>query len=491
MSPTAASAVPAASTDRAFFGHPRGLALLFAAEMWERFSFYGMRGLLVLYLVNALKWGDGDAARLYGNYLSLVYLTPLIGGYLADRFIGTRRSLVIGGVVIALGHFVLAAPGMVAFYLGLGLVIVGTGFFKPNVSTMVGQLYSAGDTRRDAGFTIFYMGINLGAFLAPLVCSTLGEKVGWHYGFAAAGVGMVLGLVTYVRLRDKYLPGIGLAPTAADRSRNAADTAASPSRLWHSLAGAAVGLAVAAYAGNGNWVAFVMGAVIGGALGTAVLGTNGEERKRVIALFIVVFFVVMFWAAFEQAGSSMNLFADRHTDRMVGSFEMPAGWFQSVNSLFILIFAPLFALLWQRLATKGREPATALKMVMGLFLLGLGFVALVLGGRSVDAGNKVSPLYLVAAYLLHTWGELCLSPVGLSYVTKVAPVRFASLLMGVWFLANSAAGLVGGYMAALTETVKSQATFFSIPVATSIGASILLLLLVPLLKRLTASVPAA
>ena len=484
-----APSLQSARDDRSFFGHPKGLGLLFAAEMWERFSFYGMRGLLVLYLVNGLKWSDGDAARLYGNYMSLVYLTPLIGGYIADRLIGTRNSLVIGGLLIAAGHFVLAVDNMTAFYAGLGLVIIGTGFFKPNVSTMVGQLYQAGDTRRDAGFTLFYMGINLGAFLAPFVCSTLGERVGWHYGFAAAGVGMVLGLIAYIMLRDTYLPGIGLAPVRG-AAKTTADGSESPSRAWHGIAGGAAGLGIAALASTGNWVALVMGAVIGAALGTAVLGTSGDERKRVTALFIVVFFVVMFWAAFEQAGSSMNLFADRHTDRMVGSFLVPSGWFQSVNSMFLLIFATVFALLWQRLSAAGKEPPTALKMVIGLFLLGLGFVALVIGGREVDAGHKVSPMFLLAAYLFHTWGELCVSPVGLSYVTKVAPLRFASLLMGVWFLANSAAGLVGGYMAALTETVTSQASFFTIPMATSIGASLLLLLLVPLLKRLTASVKA-
>ena len=488
MATITAPPLDSARDDRSFFGHPKGLGLLFATEMWERFSFYGMRGLLVLYLVNALKWSDGDAARLYGNYMSLVYLTPLIGGYLADRYIGTRNALVIGGLIIATGHFVLAFSGMLAFYTGLGLVIIGTGFFKPNVSTMVGQLYAPGDPRRDTGFTIFYMGINTGAFLAPFVCSTLGERVGWHYGFAAAGVGMVLGVIGYVALRDKYLPGIGIAPANAGAA--AAADADSPSKPWHGLAGGAAGLAIAAAVTSGNWVALLMGAVIGAALGTAVLGTTGDERKRVVALFIVVFFVVIFWAAFEQAGSSMNLFADRHTDRLIGSFLMPTGWFQSVNSMFLLIFAAVFAGLWQRLAAKGKEPPTALKMVIGLFLVGLGFVALVIGGSLVDGGAKVSPIFLLLAYLFHTWGELCVSPVGLSYVTKVAPVRFASLLMGVWFLANSAAGLVGGAMAAMTETVRSQAAFFSIPMATAMGASLLLLLLVPLLKSLTASVKA-
>jgi POT family proton-dependent oligopeptide transporter len=436
--PTASSS----SDDRGFMGHPRGLPLLFVVEMWERFSYYGMRGLLVLYLVNSLRWSDADAANLYGTYTGLVYLTPLIGGWLADRWLGTRRSLVIGGVVIAAGHFALALQGMAAFYAGLGLIIVGTGFFKPNVSTMVGQLYAEGDPRRDSGFTVFYMGINLGSFLAAIVCGWVAQRFGWHWGFATAGIGMLLGLSVYLWGRGRYLAGIGLPSSAA--SRDPADTKP--------------------------------------AAGEA----GGDDWRRMTALLIVFLFVIAFWAGFEQAGSSMNLFADRHTDRMVGGFLVPTAWFQAVNAFGILLFAPLFAWLWGALARRGREPSTPAKMVLGLVLLGLGFAFLAVGGRISDGGVRVSPVWLLGAYTLHTWGELCLSPVGLSYVTKVAPARFASLLMAAWFLATSAGNKIAGSAAALAGGMPSG-TFFSLFVVTSIGAAALLFFLVPAINRLTAA----
>lgn len=440
----AATAVPHLVRDEpapapTFLGHPRGLALLFLVEMWERFSYYGMRALLVLYLVNALKWDTARAANLYGSYTSLAYITPLFGGYLADRFLGTRRSLVIGGVLIALGHFSLALSGTATFYLGLGLVIIGTGFFKPNVSTMVGQLYPEGDSRRDGGFTLFYMGINLGAFLAPLICGYLGERVGWHYGFGAAGVGMVLGLGLYLWGRDKYLAGIGVGAPGSRKVQLAANTRAA------------------------------------------------DDKKRVVALVIVVLFVVAFWSAFEQSGSSLNLFADKNTNRMVGSFLIPASWFQTINAGFILLLAPFFAIMWRRLSARGREPSTPMKMVFGLALLGIGFVFMVIGGRLADSGVLVSPFWLIATYFLHTTGELCLSPVGLSYVTKVAPVRLASLLMAGWFLANGAGNKIAGSLAALSATMPNG-SFYMIFVATSLGAAAILFFLVPRINRLTASV---
>jgi POT family proton-dependent oligopeptide transporter len=336
------------------------------------------------------------------------------------------------------------------------------------------------------------MGVNLGAALAPIVCGTLGQRVGWHYGFAAAGVGMVLGLITFMWGVNKYLPGIGLVPKH-DPNNAAAVAAESVESTSISavpaLIGAVLGAAVAFFS-NGGYLGLAMGAIIGAALGASIFGSHGEERKRVIALIIVVFFVVFFWMAFEQAGTSMNIFADRHTNLSIGSFEIPSSWFQSINPVFIIVFAPLFAGMWTSLAGKNREPSTPLKMVAGLVLLGVGFLFLVWGGRFVDQGQKVSPFFLTAAYAFHTWGELCLSPVGLSYVTKIAPVRLASLLMGVWFLANAAANKLGGVLAAQTETITSQATFFSIPVATSFGAALLLLLLVPFLKKMTRSVNA-
>ncbi|MGI8498670.1 MAG: peptide MFS transporter [Gemmatimonadaceae bacterium] len=504
---------PSALDDRALFGHPRGLGLLFITEMWERFSYYGMRGILILYLVNALKWDIARAANLYGTYTMLVFLTPLIGGYLADRFIGTRRSLVIGGAIIALGHFSLAFPGMPMFYVGLALIIIGTGFFKPNVSTMVGQIYPDGDARRDAGFTIFYVGINTGAFLGPIVCGYLAQTpgFGWHYGFAAAGIGMVLGLLVYVFFRDRYLPGIGInqvTPNHGPDSRAAATVgSADAETLKNGIIGGVAGAALGWF--GGGLLGLVMGLTIGAALAITVLGSHGEERRRVIAIFIVVVFVIFFWAAYEQAGSSMNLFADKNTDLNILGADRPSSWFQAVNPFYIIAFAPVFAWLWGFLARRGKEPSTALKMALGLFLVGLGFVFMVIGGGRADSGVLVSPIWLLFAYLLHTWGELCLSPVGLSYVTKVAPLRFASLLMGVWFLANAAANKIGGALAAFTPTpgqargpartgiaawIQSTSMtnhgFYMIFLVASFIAATVLLLFVPLLKRLTSTVRA-
>jgi POT family proton-dependent oligopeptide transporter len=494
--------------DRSLLGHPRGLGLLFVTEMWERFSYYGMRAILVLYLVNALRWDTARAAHLYGTYTMLVYLTPLVGGYLSDRLIGTRRSLVAGGAVIALGHFALAFEGMASFYAGLGLIIAGTGLFKPNVSTMVGQMYRPDDRRRDAGFTIFYMGVNAGAFLGPLVCGYLAQsrRFGWHWGFGAAGVGMVFGLAVYLWGRERHLPGIGVAqPRAAG---HAAATKEQDGRvLVHGVGGAAAGMALAILLAGPSILALAMGGAVGAAIAVTVLGSHGDERRRVVSLFIVAFFVVFFWAAYEQAGSSMNLFADRSTDLRMAGFDVPSSWFQSLNPAVILICAPLFAALWGALGRRGLEPSTPVKMALGLALLGTGFLFMMAGGVRADRGVLVSPLWLTGAYVFHTFGELCLSPVGLSYVTKVAPARFASLLMGAWYLANAAANKVAGALAAFTPTpgevratvpsgglegfvehlTRTNFGFYAIFVISSFAAAFVLLLVVPLLKRLTRS----
>ena len=442
-------------------GQPPGLALLFVTEMWERFSYYGMRALLVLFLIGetdrgGLGWSTQAASQLYGWYTGLVYLTPIIGGYLADRYLGTHRALVIGGAVIALGHFSLALESLAGFYAGLILLILGTGFFKPNVSTMVGQLYELHDPRRDAGFTIFYMGINLGALLGPLICGYLGqsEQFGWRYGFAAAGIGMVLGLLVYLFGKKRYLGGIGDVPL-----RQSGDDPADNQPL------------------------------------------SREERHRIAALLIMAFFVIFFWLAFEQAGSSMTLFAERNTDRTTPTWlgwlitepSFPTAWFQAVNPAFILLLAPFFSLLWQRLGARNLELHTPLKMALGLWLLGSGFLVLVLGAYWSDRGLLVSPLWLIGAYFLHTCGELCLSPVGLSLVTRLAPLKFASMLMGMWFLANFAANLLAGYLAGMLEAVEQgevfhilggQADFFLIFVLSSTGVGGLLILLGPLFNRL-------
>jgi POT family proton-dependent oligopeptide transporter len=479
--------------DRALFGHPRGLGLLFAAEMWERFSYYGMRALLVLYLVNAQHWTTEKAANLYGTYTLFVYLTPLIGGYLADRYIGTRRSLVLGAIIISIGHFTLAFTGETAFYVGLSLIIIGTGFFKSNAATQVGQIYSEGDTRRDAGFTIYYMGINLGGFLGPLICGYLAQNpaYGWHYGFAAAGVGMVLGLITYLWGREKYLPGIGLPARTAMTAKPG--EVIPDSNPMHGVIGAVLGGAIGFFSGGGSFIGLGVGALIGASLSITLLGTNGEERKRVVAIFIVAFFIVFFWAAYEQAGSSMNLFADRNTDLTLGglaSQPIPSSWFQSVNSAYILLFAPIFAAMWGVLGRTGWEPSTAMKMVIGLFLLGIGFVFLVLGAKGADQGLKVSWIWLVAAYGFHSFGELCLSPIGLAYVSKISPTRFSALLMGVWYLSNATANKLAGSVAALVDKIPTLTQFYTIFVVSSFTAAFLMLLSVPLLKRLTATVKA-
>jgi POT family proton-dependent oligopeptide transporter len=448
----AATDRPAAMHDVGLFGHPRGLALLFVAEMWERFSYYGMRALLVLYMVHALGWTDARADHLYGLYTGTVYLTPLLGGWLADRLIGTRRSLVIGGLIIATGHFVLAIPDPRSFYPGLVLVVIGTGFFKPNVSTMVGQLYRPGDGRRDAGFTIFYMGINVGGFIAPLICGYLAQRVGWHWGFGAAGVGMLFGLGAYLLLRDRYLPGIGLVP---ERRGVTTERAKAPA--------------------------------------------SADERQRVLALAIVFFLSTFFWLSYEQAGSSLTLFADRFTAAHLGGFTMPSSWYQSAQPLFVLLLAPLFAILWRVLARRGLEPSTALKIALGLAILGAGYAFMIVGGHGADACVAartaggcavVSPFWLLSTYFFSVMGELCISPVGLSYVTKVAPARFASFLMGAFFLSLSAGNFLAGRLAGLTATITSQQSFFFIFLGISLVAAAVGFACVPLLKRLTRSVAA-
>jgi POT family proton-dependent oligopeptide transporter len=476
-----------ATEDRAFFGHAPGLGLLFLVEMWERFSYYGMRALLVLYLVNVLKWHDADAANLYGTYTGFVWLTPLLGGFLADRWLGTRRSLVIGGLVIASGHFALAFDTMPTFYLGLVLIVVGTGFFKPNVSTMVGQLYRPGDPRRDVGFTIFYMGINLGAAIAPFVTGYFAQSAGfaailaraginptraWSWAFAAAGVGMLIGLALYLWLRDEYLPGIGLPPSAPWPGAAAAWTT---SRTLSSQVR--------------SWI---------------VPWETPEERRRVVALLVMFLFVMLFWVAFEQAGSSLNLFADRYTNRQIGPFIIPytnwqigpfiipSAWFQALSPIFVIVLAPVFALLWQKLRARGREPSTPLKVAIGLAIIGLGFLFMGAAGRIIDsclaAGSAcavASPVWLVMVYLFSEMGELCVSPVGLSYVTKVAPPRYVALLMGAWFLTNAGGNKFAGKLAALASSIPSHATFFLIPVALSLVAAVLLFFCIPWLNRLT------
>jgi proton-dependent oligopeptide transporter, POT family len=409
-----------------WLGHPKGLFLLFATEMWERFSYYGMRALLVLSLVAGVEtanpgfgWSQAEALKLYGLFTGFVYFTPLIGGWLADNYLGQRKSIIIGGLVMAAGQFTLAAaiPGnLQLFYVGLFLLVIGNGFFKPNISTMVGDLYAEGDARRDAAFTIFYMGINAGAFIAPLVCSTLGEDParGWAYGYFAAGVGMILSVIIQMMFARRYLGDIGTVP-AAHRARALAGGKKEP------------------------------------------LTPDEVDRLRVI--FMLFIFIVLFWAAFEQAGGLMNLYAAEKTDRMIGTFEVPAGWFQSLNPLFIVMLAPLFSIAWSRLGATGRSPSTPNKMVLGLVLTGIGFLAMVGAVYEQAATGKASMWWLVLAYFFHTTGELCISPVGLSMVTKLAPLRLASLMMGVWFLINFVANWLAGIIGSFAESLGELSIF--------------------------------
>jgi len=466
------------TASRAAGRQPAGLYTLFFTEMWERFSYYGMRALLVLYLVNALEIPRAQALELYAVYTALVYLTPLAGGYLADRYLGARRAVLVGGLLMALGHFAMAVPALL--HLALGLLVAGNGFFKPNISHLVGGLYREGDPRRDGGFTLFYMGINLGAFLSPLVCGTLGERLGWHYGFAAAGVGMVLGLGVFLRGGHR-LPGADLGwPDYRLAGAVTAVTAALVAAVVFAWPWVSTWLT-----GAGAWAAaglFLL-AGVGGAARRERRGPGltPVERDRLLAILVMAFFVVFFWMGFEQAGGTMNLFADRLTDRRLGGWEVPASYFQAANPLYILLLAPLFSRLWWRLDRGRWRPSVVVKQAAGLLLLGAGFALLLVAQRRAEAQGLVGPQWLLAVYLLHTLGELCLSPIGLSMVTKLAPARWLSLLLGLWFSAMALANYLAGTLEALLAA--GGLPLYGFLVASSLAAGLLLLCLAPWLSR--------
>jgi proton-dependent oligopeptide transporter, POT family len=437
--------------------HPRGLYTLFFTEMWERFSFYGMRALLVLFMVDAVQRGgmglsDEVATAIYGLYTAAVYLAALPGGWLADRLLGAQRSIWYGGMIIATGHFVLAVPRTDTFYLGLVLVVLGTGLLKPNISAIVGELYPEGGARRDAGFSIFYMGINLGAFIGPLVCSTLGEKVNWHYGFGAAGIGMVLGLIQF-HLTRRQLGEAG-RHRGSDKKLNHRERAGLVCGLV-----TLIGALVLSFAGviKINPVALaqrtttfiVAVAAIYFAYVLLLFKLDSTERKRVGVIIILFISAALFWSGFEQAGSSFNLFAERFTARTLAwlDFVIPAGWFQSLGPIFIITLAPVMASLWMILARRNLNPSLPVKFGVGLLLLGLGFVVMAGAAKAAASGHKVWPTWLITTYVVHTFGELCLSPVGLSSVTKLAPRRLVGQMMGTWFLAASLGNLIAGRLA--------------------------------------------
>ncbi|MBL8512024.1 MAG: peptide MFS transporter [Betaproteobacteria bacterium] len=463
--------------------HPPALSMLFFTEMWERFSYYGMRALLVLYLVNSVGYERKDALALYAVYTGLVYLTPILGGYLADRYLGQRKAILIGGIVMALGHFAMAFPALLN--LALGLLIIGNGFFKPNMATMVGSLYRENDPRRDGGFTIYYMGVNLGAFLAPLVAGTLGEKMGWHWGFAAAGFGMCFGLAQFLWGQHKL--GNAGFPAGKDRLDKqdwvhillislamiplvymVITLWGSVGPLWNSLPPAInIALPVACFVG------FLI---------YAQRSCAQEEWHSILAIMILGVFVVFFWMGFEQAGGTMNLFADKQTDRMVLGWEIPASIFQAINPLAIVALGPVFSMMWIRLDQSRFALSTPAKMGVGMIVLGLGFVVLAIAQGQAEVSGKVGPQWLVIVYVLHTMGELCLSPVGLSMVTKLAPVRLAALMMGIWYTANA----IANYLAGVLENLLAQSAvpLYWFLVGSSVGAGVLLLLLTPILKKL-------
>ncbi|HEX7149989.1 MAG TPA: peptide MFS transporter [Thermoanaerobaculia bacterium] len=424
-----------------WFGHPRGLATLFFTEMWERFSHNGLRALLMLYMVGSIQqpglgFGERRAATIYGLYTMLVYLSGIPGGWLADRFLGRYHAVLYGGIIIALGHFSMAVPGLPFFYLGLGLIVIGTGLLKPNVSSMVGSLYSPEDTRRDAGYSIFYMGINLGAFIAPLLCGWLAQKYDWHLGFGLAGVGMLAGLVQYV-MGKKHLRD--MTQETRDSSGTREPNAAPLSR--------------------GDW-------------------------SRIGALMLLTFFALLFWAGFGQAGTSLTLFADRATRLTLLGFEFPSSWFQAVEPLFIILFAPLFAWLWLRLGRH--EPSSPVKFTLGLVFLSLSFVLIIPAARMFEtSGQRVSALWLIGLYFLQMVGELCLSPVGLSLVARLSPARITGLMMGVWLAATA----MGNYVAAWLAGFLEDRTFSYVFTAAFFGmavAALLLAVLVRPIKRLMA-----
>jgi POT family proton-dependent oligopeptide transporter len=487
--------------DRAFFGHPRGLSTLFFTEMWERFSYYGMRALLILFMTaTAANGGLGfdvmKAGAIYGLYTSMVYMTGLPGGWIADRFLGQRRAVLLGGIIIALGSFCLAIHDVTTFYFGLAFIVAGSGLLKPNVSSMVGNLYSEQDRRRDAGFSIFYMGINLGATIAPLICGYIGQKIDWHWGFGAAGVGMTFGVIQYA-LGGKYLGDIGLQATKKHDSAQSTDGGRRMKLtvfivLGFVLAGAIIWVSGILDTPLKNIItvlgfSFLALLVVGYFTWIFVTGSwNSVERKRIAVIAILFLFTSMFWAAFEQAGSTLNLFADRFTQNSAFGLPFPSSWFQSVNSVFIIAFAPVFAWLWIKLGKH--EPSSPGKFSLGLIFVGLGYLLLVPAAMIViSSGGKVSPMWLVGVYLLHTFGELSLSPVGLSMVTKLAPARILGQMMGIWFLSISLGNFIGGQVAGLFESLPLPILFASV-FGTTAGAGIILFFLKNPIRKLMGGV---
>ncbi len=482
-----------------FKEHPRGLMVLFFTEMWERFSYYGMRGILTLFLIAELSSGGlgldkPTAGAIYGLYTGLVYLLALPGGWIADRILGQRKAVFLGGLIIALGQFTLAIPMVWTFYLGLVIIIIGTGLLKPNVSTIVGDLYPEGGARRDAGFSIFYMGINLGALFGPIICGYLGENINWRLGFSAAGFGMLLGLIQY-KLGEKHFGDAGNLKESAKAHKQE-----SISMLFKGIGLVFVIIALfvllqytGLYQITLNGFAQFMGIFI---VSIAILfflylflfgNLTSTEKKRTFVIFLLFIGAALFWSGFEQAGSSMNFFAKELTDRNVMGLLIPASWLQSINPLFIIIFAPLFGSLWVWLASRKKEPSIPAKFGLGLLLLGSGFLVMMWAATYTVGGNKVSPMWLVVTYFLQTAGELCLSPVGLSSVTKLSPQRYVGQMMGIWFMGAALGNLIAGLVGGQFESLPLPELFGGVALFTG-GAGLLFLLFSKPIKKLTSGV---
>lgn len=481
--------------------HPKGLYVLFFAEMWERFSYYGMRAILLLFLLDNIKGGMGMSAAegtaVYGLYTASVYLLTLPGGWLADNILGQKKAIWYGGIVIMLGHIILAIPaGSAIFFLGLCTVAVGTGLLKPNISSIVGELYPEGGARRDAAFSIFYMGINLGSFLGIAIVGYLGEKVNWHMGFGAAAVGMLLGLIVFRYGSATYLKGLGDVPAAKDPGEKTVEQASGNNKIlgYGLIALLVVFLIVLQTTGTINMTtaqglaqgAGIIIVSISAAYFLFILiagGLTRVEKYRVGVLIILFLAIALFWAGYEQAGTSLQIFAERHTQRMIGGWEVPSSWFQNFQPTFVLIFAPVLASLWISLSAKNRNPSIPVKFAMGLILLGLSFFVMVAASNIAVKGELASPFFLTFTYFLHTIGELCVSPVGLSSYTKLAPKRYVSQLMGIWFVGASLGNLIAGIFAGgfdESNILQMPALFNQVAMITTVFGLILLVFWKPI-----------
>lgn len=469
---------------RTFLGHPGVMCMLFFTEMWERVSYYGMRAILVLYMVQGLKYVDADAYSIYGAFTGLVYMTPLLGGIIADRLIGNQRAIIIGCALMSLGNFVLMVENSLFFYLALGILIIGNGFFKANMSTLVGKLYEQDDPRRDGAFTLFYMGVNLGALIAPLACGTIGAIYGWNYGFGFAGVGMFFGLILFISFK-KHLGERGLVPKP-----EALKAPLMPGISKHTalIIGSILSIPVAAaLVSQAEWVKIIVpvfGCIFLLYIVYEAFKSTPEERGKIFTILILVIFSITFWACFEQAGTSITIFTENLVDRKIFNFEVPTPWFQSINPMFIFALGIPFSMLWTYLGKTSLNPTSPLKMSLGLLQLAAGFFVMVIAAKAAAATGKASLLLIVIAYFLHTTGELCLSPVGLSMVSKLSPARLGALLMGAWLLSASFANIIAGIIAGFTSGDAGYAGVFMLIVKVALVVSIVLFLITPLLKKL-------